>query len=142
MKSLQELHRSEIDPHRNPCSKSYLSKIVTAPKNVYRLNNRRPTVPKSYISRQLAASGAVTSAALFKTPHRHPLHSKYSINRTIPNVTTTASAVEVPSLVIVSNKRKYDTSKYKYISPDAYKTNGTSQEDIVLEYSKDPTHFD
>lgn len=116
--------------------------VTAATKNVYRLNNRRPTLSHSYVSRQSAASGVVTnSAAVFKKPQRHPQpHNKYSINRTIP-IMTTPAAVEVPLATgIVSNKRKYDTSKYKYISPDAYKSNGTSPESIDLEYSKDSKH--
>lgn len=138
---------SETDHHHGPLKlqpryppTNMLSGSVTATKNVYRLNNRRPTVPHSYISRQLAASGVVTSSpALFKKPHHcPPHHSKYSINRTKPIVTMAAAAVEVGLITgSVSNKRKYDTSKYKYISPDAYKKNSTSPETIGLEYSKD-----
>lgn len=133
----------KFQPHYPPTLNNVLSGTVTATKNVYRLNNRRPIVPQSYVSRPLETSGVVASGnSVFKTPYRHPppQHNKYSINRKIP-IVTTAVAVEVPLATgSVSNKRTYDTSKYKYISPDAYKANGTSPENIDLEYSKDSKH--
>lgn len=129
----------KLKPRYPSTRTNMLSGNVTSTKNVYRLNNRRPTVQYSNTSCQptAAASGVVkSSSALYKTLPRHPHPNKYSINRTIPIVTTAAAAIEVP-LTTVSNKRKYDPSKYKYISPDAYKTNGTRPENIDFEYSKD-----